>query len=227
MSLSSAVSYKKSASRSNSPVPASTSPPISQGAKELQERLHLLLNRLAKTTELIKTWPESDGDDASIHVETTTKLINSIIELIKALQRVEGVIKTDADLKKTLQECQVPINLLDLLDHHPDGLNPECFSRGLLREALGQLGGLKRRKLALEMLGAAVQAGLDRKDACNNQGNATATTTGADSEENVQSNKRKIHQEEEENLKQSGFQQDGEGSLEPASKKAKTTTTEG
>ena len=39
----------------------------------------------------------------------------------------------------------------------------DCFSRGLLREALGQLAGLKRRKLALEMLGAAVQAGLSTR----------------------------------------------------------------
>jgi hypothetical protein len=54
----------------------------------------------------------------------------------------------------------------------------DCFSRGLLREALGQLAGLKRRKLALEMLGAAVQAGLDRR---------YATTT------NDISNKRKLN----------------------------------
>ena len=33
----------------------------------------------------------------------------------------------------------------------------------MLREALGQLAGLKRRKLALEMLGAAVQAGLNQR----------------------------------------------------------------
>ena len=30
--------------------------------------------------------------------------------------------------------------------------NLDCFSRGLLRDALEQLAGLKRRKLALEML---------------------------------------------------------------------------
>jgi hypothetical protein len=33
-----------------------------------------------------------------------------------------------------------------------------------LREALGQLAGLKRRKLALEMLGNAVQSGLTKRD---------------------------------------------------------------
>jgi hypothetical protein len=33
-----------------------------------------------------------------------------------------------------------------------------------LREALGQLAGLKRRKLALEMLGNAVQSGLNKLD---------------------------------------------------------------
>jgi hypothetical protein len=53
--------------------------------------------------------------------------------------------------------------LLDLLDHG-GGLNPECFSRGVLQEAMGQLAGLKRRKRALEMLGFAVQRGIDQRD---------------------------------------------------------------
>jgi hypothetical protein len=208
----------------------SSSPPISLGAKELQERLHLLLNRLAKTTDLVKTWPESDGDDASIHAETTTKLISSLLELINALQKVEGVIKTDAALKKTLQECQVPINLLDLLDHHPDGLNPDCFSRGLLREALGQLGGLKRRKLALEMLGAAVQAGLDRRDGIdqNQEEGLAAGPTAFSDDSAAPSNKRKMEEMEEES-KQNGTEQIGasDETLEQASKKTKMTTTEG
>ena len=147
-----------STSRSTSPVPSA--PVISESAKELQTKLHVLLSQLGATSELIKNWPESNGDENSIHVETTNKLIVSIQALLKDLQDVEGVIKTKAELRQALAQCQVPIYLLDLLDHG-DGLNPDCFSRGLLREALGQLGGLKRRKLALEMLGAAVQSGLD------------------------------------------------------------------
>ena len=107
--------------------------PTPSGAKGLQERLHILLTRLAKTTDLIKTWPESDGDDASIHVETTTKLITSVLDVVTALQKVEGVIKTDAVLKKSLQECKVPINLLDLLDHG-NGLNPGKFAQFTLVE---------------------------------------------------------------------------------------------
>ena len=109
---------------SHSPAIANTSQsgPL-PGAKDLQERLHILLTRLAKTTDLIKTWPESDGDDASIHVETTTKLITCIMDVVEALQKVEGVLRADAVLKKSLQECKVPINLLDLLDHG-NGLNP-------------------------------------------------------------------------------------------------------
>lgn len=222
-----ASSYKLSAaSRSNSPVPSSTStspPIISQGAKDLQERLHLLLNRLAKTTDLIKNWPESDGgDDASIHVETTTKLIASIHELVTALQKVEGTIKTNNDLKQTLRDCPVPINLLDLLDHHPDGLNPECFSRGLLREALGQLGGLKRRKLALEMLGAAVQSGLDRQCQKTNGGG------GDGGEGATQSSKRKLEEEKGGGaaaaVKESAAEDGKDSSVEPASKKARTST---
>ena len=39
----------------------------------------------------------------------------------------------------------------------------DCFSRGLLSDALEQLAGLKRRKLALEMLGSAVQKGLNER----------------------------------------------------------------
>jgi len=50
----------------------------------------------------------------------------------------------------------------------------DCFSRGLLREAMGQLAGLKRRKLALEMLGTAVQAGL------NNSRIAQTSSTGSE-----------------------------------------------
>jgi hypothetical protein len=103
--------------------PTSLSPgKPSEGAKNLQERLHQLLTRLSSTIELIKNWPES-GDDASIHVGTTTKLISAILELIVALQRVEGVVKADGDLRKALQDCPIPIDLLDLLDHG-NGLNP-------------------------------------------------------------------------------------------------------
>lgn len=96
------------------------------GAKNLQERLHQLLTRLSTTIELIKNWPESEGDDASIHVETTTKLINAIHEVVEGLKNVEGVVKADNDLKKSLKDCQIPVNLLDLLDHG-NGLNPGAY----------------------------------------------------------------------------------------------------
>lgn len=71
--------------------------------------------------------------------------------------------KADGALQQTLQDCPIPLDLLDLMDHG-GGLNPDCFSRGLLKEALGQLAGLKRRKLALEMLGDAIQKGLHKLD---------------------------------------------------------------
>lgn len=129
------------------------------GAKTLQEKIHLLLSKLSSTIEIVKTWPESEGDDASIHVATTTKLISTLSEVISGLKNVEGVVKADSDLRKALQACPVSINLLDLLDHG-GGLNPDCFSRGLLRESLGQLKGLRRRKLAVKMLGEAVNSGL-------------------------------------------------------------------
>lgn len=209
-----------------------------------------MLTRLAKTTDLIKTWPESDGDDASIHVQTTTKLINCVLDVVTALQKVEGAIKTDAVLKKSLQECKVPINLLDLLDHG-NGLNPgksynsigwknvvlyysfqflnenffvlarrlDCFSRGLLREALGQLAGLKRRKLALEMLGAAIQNGLDQQNSMKKKDDAVDSSAGG-------SQKRKLEIESTTSNapgeQQNKEQEEKDETEEPVTKKMRT-----
>jgi hypothetical protein len=141
---------------------SSSNAAASGDTRALQDNLHELLKFLASTSELIKSWPESEGDDASIHVETTTKLLGQIEKVITALQRVEGIVKSDSILRKSLQDCLIPMDLLDLLDFG-NGLNPDCFSRGLLREALGQLAGLKRRKMALEMLGTAIQEGLNER----------------------------------------------------------------
>jgi len=205
-----------------SPTPSKLSPPF--GDKNLQERLHILLTRLATTTDLIKTWPESDGDDASVHVETTTKLITAVLGVVAALQKVEGVIKADAVLKRSLQECKVPINLLDLLDHG-NGLNPDCFSRGLLKEALGQLAGLRRRKLALEMLGTAIQTGLNQRDVINNNEN---NNNNNDKGENVRSQKRKLDTDDEncgssrEQQQKQQHQRPQNDETEPTAKKART-----
>ena len=110
----------KISQRPITPTRKSSPPP---GAKKLQDRLHTLLTLLGAMADLIKTWPESDGDDASVHVETTTKLMTMVSSVVTSLREVEGVIKADAALKKSLQECKIPINLLDLLDHG-NGLNP-------------------------------------------------------------------------------------------------------
>lgn len=152
---------------------------VSPSTARLQENLHELLTRLAVTMEHVNKWPASDGDETSIHVESTSKLISNIEQVISALQNVEGVVQTDEVLRKSLQECLVPLDLLDLMDSK---LNPDCFSRGLLKEALGQLAGQKRRKLALELLGVAVQRGLDNRLAA--RGSASATRS------NVMDNKR-------------------------------------
>jgi hypothetical protein len=132
-------------------------------ARALQERLHALLSCLADTTNIIKNWRESEGDDASIHVKTTAQLMSSIQQILNAIAQTEGVVKADEALRRTLDECPIPLDLLDLIDHG-GGLNPDCFSRGLLKEALGQLAGLKRRKLALQMLGDAIQKGMNKLD---------------------------------------------------------------
>jgi hypothetical protein len=128
------------------------------GARLLQDRLHELISRLTNTMDIIKQWPESSY--SSGHNETTTQCMVSVRTLLQAVDRVEGVIVRDAAVRQALQDCRIPLDLLDLLDHGSGGLNPECFCRGLLQEAQAQLAGLKRRKHALERLGATIQDGL-------------------------------------------------------------------
>jgi Transcription factor subunit Med10 of Mediator complex len=139
-------------------MPPVSTPRITPGARTLQDRLHDVLSRLSSTIELVKSWPEST--DASVHVESTSRLIASIRQIITALQSVEATVRNDAELRQSLQSLLIPLDLLELLDN---ALNPDCFSRGLLKEAIGQFAGLKRRKWALEMLGASVQKGLDER----------------------------------------------------------------
>jgi hypothetical protein len=167
-------------------------------ARNLQDRLHELLSRLASTSDIIKNWPESEGDDSSIHVERTKRLIVSIRETIASIQKVEGVVQADATLKKSLEECLIPLDLLDLLDHG-GGLNPECFSRGLLQEAMGQLAGLKRRKRALEMLGFAVQRGIEQRDS---EVSAAATEDVKEAKSSVK-RERELNEGEGEDMKES------------------------
>lgn len=140
----------------------------------LQSRLNSLLTSLADTTKVIKKWPSSDGDNGKIHIDTTTTLIESLQKVITALKRVEDSFNDNKEqqiieLRKRLQECQIPVDLLDLMDYGGlsdtgFGLNPECFIQGLLREALRQLAGLRRRKNALTMLGAAIKSGIEKRD---------------------------------------------------------------
>jgi hypothetical protein len=130
----------------------------------LQERLHELLSRIATVSDIVKNWPESDGDVTATHVERTSRLIAAIRQVLTMIEKTETVVKADAALKQSLQDCLIPLDLLDLMDHG-GGLNPDCFSRGILTEALGQLAGLTRRKLALSMLGAAVQQGINQRQA--------------------------------------------------------------
>lgn len=104
----------------------------------------------------------------------------------------------------------------------------DCFSRGLVKEALGQLQGLKRRKKALEMLGAAVQAGLEQQDAAaaaaavKVQTTKTATATTLTTK---LSSKRKLGPDDGESNNKGGEKQsinDVSNHEEPATKRART-----
>ena len=55
------------------------------------ERLHILLNRLQSTTEILQNWPtETQGDNsAKVHAESCTELISSIRNIVLGLCSVE------------------------------------------------------------------------------------------------------------------------------------------
>lgn len=93
----------------------------------------------------------------------------------------------------------------------------DCFSRGLLREALGQLAGLKRRKLALEMLGKAIQTGLDQQDATKKGENKIASATEG-------SQKRKFEADSSQSEQQQQQKENAEVD-EPSAKKMRTEAT--
>jgi len=161
------------------------------------------LNRLSDATDILKNWPESDGDDSSVHVETTTKLIGSLQKIVAAVKEVEEkAMKGDGSegdkrLIKALREMQVPLDLLDLMDYG-GGLNPDVFARGLLREAVRRLAGLKRRKLALELLSSAVHNGMVRREARKRTAAVAAAAAAAESEKaEIESHEKKRKRENE------------------------------
>jgi len=150
---------------------------------------HSLLTCLSDATKIIKKWPSSEGDNPTIHYDTTTKLIESLHKVVQALKRVEDIAfpaskdDSESDLTKRLRQCQVPLDLLDFMDYGGlsetgFGLNPDCFNRGLLKEALRQLAGLRRRKSALEILGDKIESGIKKRDKSKEGGGGEAGKAG-------------------------------------------------
>lgn len=144
--------------------------------QSLQERLHTLLTRLSDSGEILKKWPETKtGDDSSIHTRTTTKLISSIERIIDGIKLVEEKVnvvpsendnKSDGprdDIANHLRQIAVPLDLLDMMDF-ASGLNPDCFARGLIKEALRQMGNLQRRKASMKMLAITIQRGMNERE---------------------------------------------------------------
>ncbi len=166
----------------------STNPNIAAG-EYLLERFRILLSRLQATTEILQNWPETQGDSAKIHNDTATELIASIRKIVTGLRAVERHVNGTGPspaanipaealekFRSSLDEkCPIPLDLLDLLDiGQPFGINPQCYARGLMKEAMRQLAGLERRKNALTMLGSAIEKGLNERSTSGNDGTEAA-----------------------------------------------------
>jgi len=153
---------------------SSTKPkkPYKDTTQSLQERLHTLITRLSDSIQILQNWPESKtGDDSTaIHVETTAKLIASIHKTIDGIRTVEertnvnlgGGNEQDVALADKLRQAAVPMDLLDMMDY-ANGLNSDCFARGMLKEALRQVRNLQERKRLLQMLASEVENGIKRR----------------------------------------------------------------
>lgn len=172
----------------------STNPNTAAG-EYLLERFRILLNRLQASTEILQNWPETQGDSAKIHADTATELIASIRKIVTGLRAVERHVNGTGPsqaanipaealdkFRSSLDEkCPIPLDLLDLLDiGQPFGINPQCYARGLMKEAMRQLAGLERRKNALSMLGNAIEKGL--KDRSNKDGTEPTESESATKE---------------------------------------------
>ena len=143
----------------------------------LLDRLRILLNRLQSTAEILQNWPETKGDDSKgVHAETSAELIASIRRIALGVRSVErhvngtgdgggggggGSASTEAFRTSLEEEFPIPLDLLDLLDvGQPFGINPQCYARGLMVEALRQLSVLERRKRVLNMLARSIEGGM-------------------------------------------------------------------
>jgi hypothetical protein len=144
---------------------SSSGPTVASDNKtSLLARLHNLISTLTEATNAVKNWPSSHDDQ--VHYDATTNLIQSLHMVVDALKDVEDRVGNDGNHTKatsavghSILDAPVVVDLLDLMDYG-NGLNPEIFIKQLIREALRQLSGLKRRKQALGMLGQAIENGL-------------------------------------------------------------------
>jgi Transcription factor subunit Med10 of Mediator complex len=159
---------------------SSSKPVVTPGSKLLQDQLHDLISRLTLASDHIKNWNESHNHNsnnnnsdvvvashahthnAMVHAETTSRFIVLVQDVMTSLQKVETTLKTNTELRQTLMNIHVPIDLLELMDY--TNMNPDLYLRGLVNEATQQLVGLQRRKSALHLLSTTIENRLNEND---------------------------------------------------------------
>jgi len=178
--------------RQLSTTPANNDDTAADAGEYLLDRLRILLSRLQTTAEILQNWPETSSaqqgnDSAKVHAETSTELIASIRKIALGIRSIERHVNGTAGgggggtgssstaaaadaFRTSLEEnYPIPLDLLDLLDvgQPTFGLNPQCYARGLIVEALRQLSVLERRKRAASMLAIFIEEGLTKSDVDN------------------------------------------------------------
>jgi len=189
------VSPPPSRKRQLSTTAANNDDTAADAGEYLLDRLRILLSRLQTTAEILQNWPETSSaqqgnDSAKVHDETSTELIASIRKIALGIRSIERHVNGTAGgsgggtgssstaaaadaFRTSLEEnYPIPLDLLDLLDvgQPTFGLNPQCYARGLIVEALRQLSVLERRKRAASMLAIFIEEGLTKADVDNDVG---------------------------------------------------------
>lgn len=157
MAKSSDASTPAAAAKNPSSSTSNTAAASNTAAGEyLLERLRVLLARLQTASEILQTWPETQGDSAKVHADTAAKLIVAIRRVALGARGVERHVNGTgpaahntaekgesggnhpqqhmspealAAFRSSLEEkCPVPLDLLDLLDvGQPFGMHPQCY----------------------------------------------------------------------------------------------------
>ena len=123
-----------------------------------------LIASIHKIVDAIRLVEEKVNPNLGDDTPTTTTTNNNNNSNNEQQQEEENNKPSEQEivLANQLRQTAVPLDLLDMMD--ANSLNPDCFARGLLSEALRQFSNLQSRKASMNMLAQLVEKGFEQKE---------------------------------------------------------------